>query len=207
VIYLIAISTFQIVFPGDFLGGSTFAAAHKGLSVLEVINCLDIDYFTLGNHEFDFGAANVGELMEKSNFKWLGSNVRHADSKALFHRVMDTDVFDVNISNKKNKNDVEGAECDQSAVKSSDCEADDSIRVGVFGVCTQFTPMLSDPGDEVVFEDVFEHSERCVKALRQQHCNFIIALTHLELENDKRIAEALDIDVIIGSTYYLITSL
>jgi 2',3'-cyclic-nucleotide 2'-phosphodiesterase (5'-nucleotidase family) len=177
------------------------------LSVLEVINCLDIDYFTLGNHEFDFGAANVGELMEKSNFKWLGSNVRHADSKALFHRVMDTDVFDVNISNNKNKNGVEGAECDQSTVKSSDGEADDSIRVGVFGVCTQFTPMLSDPGDEVVFEDVFEHSERCVKALRQQHCNFIIALTHLELENDKRIAEALDIDVIIGSTYYLISSL
>ena len=203
-IRLIIISIFQIVFPGDFLGGSTFAAAHKGLSVLEVLNCLNIDYFTLGNHEFDFGAANVGELMEKSNFKWLGSNVRHADSKALFNRVMDTDIFDVNISNKKKKSGVDGAECDQSAVKSGEGDADDSIRVGVFGVCTQFTPMLSDPGDEVVFEDVFEHSERCVAALRQQHCNFIIALTHLELENDKRIAEALDIDVIIGTLHTIL---
>ena len=187
------------MFPGDFLGGSTFAAAHKGMSVLEVLNCLDIDYFTLGNHEFDFGATRVGELMEKSNFKWLGSNVRHADSKALFKNVMDTDMFDVKISNNVKRSDIDNSECDKSGVISADGDADDFVRVGVFGVCTQFTPMLSDPGDEVVFEDVFEHSQRCVAALRQQHCNFIIALTHLELENDKRIAEALDIDVIIGT--------
>ena len=63
--------------------------------------------------------------MEKSNFKWLGSNVRHTDSKALFNRVMDTDIFDVNISNKKKKSGVDGAECDQSAVKSGEGDADD----------------------------------------------------------------------------------
>ena len=60
--------------------------------------------------------------------------------------------------------------------------------------------MLSAPGDDVIFEDYFEHSERCVNILKQQSCDFIVALTHLELENDKRIAEALDIGFIIGTS-------
>jgi 2',3'-cyclic-nucleotide 2'-phosphodiesterase (5'-nucleotidase family) len=134
----------------------------------------------------------VGELINKSNFKWLGSNVRHADSKKLFKTVLDTDVFDVTILSKTesfSNNDKEQKE-----------QSKESVRVGVFGVCTQFTPMLSDPGDDVIFEDAFEHSERCVRILKQQSCDLIVALTHLELENDKRIAEALDIDFIIGTS-------
>lgn len=156
---------------------------------MEVLNELSVDYFTLGNHEFDFGATRVGELMDKSNFKWLGSNVRHADSGALFNTVLDTDVFQVNIGKKDTGSD---------APLQKDDEVDDIVRIGVFGVCTQFTPMLSDPGDNVIFEDVFEHSERCVSILKELECDYIIALTHMELENDKRIAESLDIDIIIG---------
>lgn len=178
------------VLPGDFLGGSTFAAKHRGESVLDVLNHLDVDYFTLGNHEFDFGAGRVGELIKKSNFKWLGSNVRDAHSGTLFETVLDTDFFDVKIGNIVGEN---------SRVESGD--ANDIIRVGVFGVCTQFTPMLSDPGDEVLFEDVFQHSERCVAILKSKECDYIIALTHMELENDKKIADLLDIDIIIGEYY------
>lgn len=135
----------------------------------------------------------MGELIDKSNFKWLGSNVRHADSKKLFRTVLDTDAFDVTIVSKTGS-------CSSNDKEQK--ELSGSVRVGVFGVCTQFTPMLSDPGDDVIFEDVFEHSMRCVRILKQQSCDLIIALTHLELENDKRLAEALDIDFIIGR-YFL----
>ena len=159
--------------------------------MLDILNHLNVDYFTLGNHEFDFGALNVGELIDKSNFKWLGSNVRHADSKKLFKTVLDTDIFDVQLKKSDSCSEEDVTRKEQSV---------ESVRVGVFGVCTQFTPMLSDPGDDVIFEDVFEHSERCVNILKQQSCDFIVALTHLELENDKRIAEALDIDFIIGTS-------
>ena len=160
--------------------------------MLDILNHLNVDYFTLGNHEFDFGALNVGELIDKSNFKWLGSNVRHADSKKLFKTVLDTDIFDVSIGKLDS--------CSSSNGMNGEGSSKESVRVGVFGVCTQFTPMLSDPGDDVIFEDVFDHSERCVRILKQQSCDLIVALTHLELENDKRIADALDIDFIIGTT-------
>ena len=157
--------------------------------MLDILNHLNVDYFTLGNHEFDFGALNVGELIDKSNFKWLGSNVRHADSKKLFKTVLDTDVFDVQLKRSDNCSAEDVNRREQSVER---------VRVGVFGVCIQFTPTLSDPGDDVIFEDVLEHSEKCVNILKQQSCDFIVALT--TKENDKRIAEALDIDFIIGTS-------
>lgn len=40
----------KLVLPGDFLGGCKFAADHKGESVVDVLNCLGLDYVTLGNH-------------------------------------------------------------------------------------------------------------------------------------------------------------
>ncbi len=40
----------KVVLPGDFLGGSLFAAEHTGASVIEVLNCIGFDYATLGNH-------------------------------------------------------------------------------------------------------------------------------------------------------------
>ena len=181
------------VLPGDFLGGSIFAASHEGESVVDVLNYLDVDYFTLGNHEFDFGAKRVEELMGKSNFKWLGSNVRHSASRSLFNAVLDTDVFDVDITSKN-----VDTKLDTMKRRVGTDENCDTVRIGIFGVCTEFTPMLSDPGDEVVFEDVLEHSTRCVQILKGKECDYIIALTHMELENDKRIAESLDIDIIIG---------
>ena len=183
-------------------------------------------------------------MIEKSNFKWLGSNVRCTDSGELFKSVMDTDVFDVKIGNKylnnqnnqnnhshsndgnhsnminthgiHNSDNIDNntdsiqnniqnyVQINQNDVQINDNNNNDDsdvcqvVRVGVFGVCTQFTPMLSDPGSSVIFENVLEHSERCVKILKNKNCDFIIALTHMELENDKKIAEKLDINIIIG---------
>ena len=64
----------KLVLPGDFLGGSMFAAVHSGASVIDILNQLGVDYFTLGNHEFDFGSDQVKVLMDQ---------VRHSFSLAL----------------------------------------------------------------------------------------------------------------------------
>ena len=57
----------KLVLPGDFLGGSMFAAVHQGASVIDILNHLGVDYFTLGNHEFDFGSDQVRVLMDQVN--------------------------------------------------------------------------------------------------------------------------------------------
>ena len=181
---LLASTTTKTVFPGDFLGGSVFAAGHTGASVVDVLNHLDIDYFTHGNHEYDFGAARVAELMDQSTFKWLGSNVRHAENKQLFHTTLDVDVFEVPVPSSSN-----GGGQQQRAVK-----------VGVFGVCTDCTPSLADPGDTVVFEDPVAHAARCIALLRgpAHACDVVLGLTHVELPVDRKIAALPGIDVIVG---------
>lgn len=158
----------KLVLPGDLLGGSLFATSHRGESVVDVLNALDVDYCTLGNHEFDYGADRTKELMDRSRFPWLGSNVREQGpgDRRIFHSTVDADVFEVPAA---------GA---------------GAVKVGVFGLCTAATPELSHPGPSIAFESPVEHARRCVEALQQRGCELIVALTHLSLAQDKQVAEA-----------------
>ena len=171
----------KCVIPGDFVGGSLFASKHMGESMIRVANAVGFDYATLGNHEFDFGEDRLEELMDISEFPWLGSNIRYASSGELFHSVLDTDVFEV---------PVEG--CVGEGIQ--------PVKVGVFGVCTQATPNLASCTGKAKFENVIKHSKRCTEYLRNvHHCDIVLALTHVSLAIDKDIAESVPgIDVILG---------
>lgn len=147
---------------------------HRGESMIDVINYLNVDYLLMGNHEFDFGSDRLAELMDKSKFSWLGSNVRNSIDRSLFHTTKDIDVFAV----------------------PSVCGSE--IRVGIFGVCTEMTPLLADPGDKVCFESAIDHCRRCVALLQSQGVHFIIAMTHLDLTHDFQVAEIEGIDVVVG---------
>jgi 2',3'-cyclic-nucleotide 2'-phosphodiesterase (5'-nucleotidase family) len=163
------------VLPGDFLGGSRFATNCEGEGVIDVLNHIGLDYVTLGNHEFDFGSPRTEQLMDMSTFPYLGSNVRYSDNNAIFHTTKDFDTFHVIAQDKY------------------------ALKVGVFGVCTQSTPNLSHPTDAVTFEDVITHSKRLAHTLKHnEKCDIIIALTHVHLELDKKIAGIGNIDAVIG---------
>eukprot|EP00435_Cladocopium_sp_Y103_P065214 s211_g27.t1 len=102
--------------------------------------------------------------------------VSHIGSRPIFHNTMDLDSFSVQVFGSTRH-----------------------VLVGVFGLCTAATPQLSQPGKEVVFEQPHEHAKRCVKLLKDQGCEFIVALTHLSLVNDKELAEKCEgINVILG---------
>ncbi|RLN78448.1 hypothetical protein BBJ28_00020537 [Nothophytophthora sp. Chile5] len=135
------------------------------------MNHLDIGYVVLGNHEFDFGATELQKRMNESTAKWFGSNVRDAETGKLFNGVIDTEVIPLK----------------------------DGLKLGVFGVCTEETPTLSYPGQSVVFEDVFASARRCVADLQAQGADFILALTHLTIAQDKQLARRVPgIDAVLG---------
>lgn len=168
----------KCIFPGDFLGGSIFSVPHEGESILDVCNQVGFDFVTIGNHEFDFGAKKLDSLIQKSNFKWFGSNIRYSDTKAIFSSIIDYEVVLVPVSSD---------------------HPDIFIRVGFFGLCTQDTPQLSHPTDDVIFEDVLDHATRISTHLKTiEKCDLVIAMTHVPLDQDKKIAEVGNIDVIIG---------
>jgi 5'-nucleotidase len=62
---------------GDNIGASLFASAsQQDKPTLDVLNALDLAVSTVGNHEFDKGAADLfGRVTDSSDFGYLGANV------------------------------------------------------------------------------------------------------------------------------------
>ena len=60
-----------------------FAAVHQGASVVDILNHLGVDYFTLGNHEFDFGSDQVRVLMDQVGVQRLSKLLCLSVSRCL----------------------------------------------------------------------------------------------------------------------------
>jgi len=66
---------------GDILQGSALSNYYSGLSTINMMNLMQFDAFTLGNHEFDWGLEAVtnyfdgNEANGEANFPLLGANV------------------------------------------------------------------------------------------------------------------------------------
>ena len=72
------------------------------------------------------------------------------------------------------------------------------VKVGIFGILTPETAKNSSPGKDVRFLDPNKTAARIVQQLRARGATVIIAITHLTMPEDKRLARAAKIDVIIG---------
>ena len=60
------------------------SACTKGLDAIEMMNAAGYDVVTLGNHEFDYGYAQLKDNMTKAKFKVLCADVFNADGTPIF---------------------------------------------------------------------------------------------------------------------------
>ncbi len=65
---------------GDFSQGSTYVSTYKGASAITMMNAAGYDVVTLGNHEFDFGYAQLMENLKEAQFQVICANVLLRDS-------------------------------------------------------------------------------------------------------------------------------
>lgn len=68
---------------GDMFQGLPYANLEQGQSVIPVVNLVGYDAMAVGNHEFDFGSANLMDISKKINFPMLAANV-YKDGKQVF---------------------------------------------------------------------------------------------------------------------------
>lgn len=155
---------------GDTLGPSVESITFKGQQMIDAWNNIALDYSVLGNHEFDFGDEVLFQRMKESNFKWLGANVVDRKTGKPFGG---TPLFDVR--------ELGG------------------VKVGIFGLTLQETKTTSKPGPDTEFRDACETARAVIPQIRAAGAQTIVALTHLSLADDKRLARCAEgIDVIIG---------
>lgn len=154
---------------GDTISPSVESITYKGAQMIESWNAAGLDYATFGNHEFDFGPAVLSERISESRFGWLAANV---------------------IDRKTGK-PFGGA---QSFV----IREFDGVKIGIFGLVLQSTKVESRPGPDVDFLDPCETAKRVVSKIHEQGAKVVVALTHLSMQEDKRVARCADVDVVVG---------
>merc|ERR1712137_477892 len=143
---------------------------------------MGIDYCVIGNHEFDFGNEILQKRMQESSFRWLGSNIRYKQNGKLFNGVTDTSVDEFTY-------EIKHASGETEEIK---------VRVGLFGVCTLDTPVLSWPGKDIQFTPVCECAIQKHQELEEK-CDLLIAGTHVDLTDDLEIADNIkNLDLILG---------
>lgn len=147
-------------FGGDLISPSILSGLTKGTQMIELMNAVNTDVAVLGNHEFDFGPEVTAARVAESNFPWLGTNIFEADGKIAVG--------------------AEGYLIIEIA----------GFRVGFFGITTPETKFLASPGDGLKFGDIFETAQRAVKSLKEQGADIIVAMTHMDMQQDMRLARS-----------------
>ena len=73
-----------LVDAGDYSQGTTYVSSTKGADAVTMMNAAGYDVVTLGNHEFDYGYAQLKENMSKAKFKVVCADVFNEDGTPIF---------------------------------------------------------------------------------------------------------------------------
>lgn len=210
-------TTVLAVVNGDVLGGSSLLQSRQGSIAIEVMNSIPIDLAVLGNHEFDHGDEILMQRVRESNFVWLGSNVYYPLYSSDGN---DEEGDDDNLY----KQEKVVRNCYSETKRGNDDIATDhfhhhhyfpgihgngklytlhgsDIKIGVFGLVTKVTPLISYPSKKVTFDpDILSVARRVTRSLRAQGAQIIVAITHLSEEEDRLLAmdSIAGVDLILG---------
>ncbi len=155
---------------GDTFGDTMIADLTKGQAVVEGMNAVGYDAMCIGNHEPDFTATGLVDCMKAAHFPVLAANVFVSPAHTLFTQpTLLRKVGD--------------------------------MQVGVFGLGYPNTALTTSHknADGLTFEPPVPAAKEAVAALKRQGAQVIVALTHLGLGADEKLAQAVpEIDVIVG---------
>jgi 2',3'-cyclic-nucleotide 2'-phosphodiesterase (5'-nucleotidase family) len=145
----------------------------RGGAMMDFTSDAGMDAWVLGNHEFDIGFDHISALVGASKVPVLSANLDHV--------------------NGSGQPAIDGLK-DHIIIQRA------GVRVGIFGLTTDSLARLTgtDATDHMVVRDVVEVAREQVAALVDQ-VDLVVALTHVGLDTDQRIAgEVPGIDLIVG---------
>ncbi len=125
-------ATVIVTLGGDLISPSLQSGIDRGAAMIDMAGTVGIDYAVLGNHEFDFGPEVLRARVGESRFRWLAGNVA-LKGQPNFPGVADATIVEAG-----------------------------GYKIGLFGLTTPSTPVVSSPGPDVAFEayDTAGHAHR-----------------------------------------------
>ena len=167
-----------ILHAGDAVTGTLYYTLFKGIADAELMNVINFDAFTLGNHEFDDGNEVLAKFLSALKIPVISSNVVPDKGSILEGKWKPYIIKNV------------GGE-----------------KIGIIGMeVVKKTVESSSPGKDIKFIDEIEAAKKYVKELQDQGINKIILLSHAGYEKNVEIAQKVSgIDLIVsGDTHYLL---
>jgi 5'-nucleotidase len=160
---------------GDFSQGSSYYTMFKGDVETELMNQMNYDAVTIGNHEFDFGLDNMIRIFKLAKFPILCSNYDFGDTELK-------DIVKPYITLKRQ-----------------------GVKIGVFALCPKLKGLVSEKNYlPLKYLDPAKVAQQMVDLLRgQEKCDLVICLSHLGWEvsdysDDRLIENTAGIDLVLG---------
>ncbi|HTI12245.1 MAG TPA: bifunctional metallophosphatase/5'-nucleotidase [Puia sp.] len=174
------------VLSGDFVSPSALGTIQlqnkeqvQGQQMIDVLNSAKLDLATFGNHEFDISEQQLTDRMNQSTFGWVSSNVWHQKGVAYgqFMQAKGSSADPIPVTKVLTFTDKRGT----------------AIRVGVLGITIGSTIR------PWVFYGKYDSCINIALAQLRGRCDVIVALTHVDLADDIRIAQKFpEINLIMG---------
>ena len=163
-----------LVDAGDFSQGTTYVSSSKGDSAIAMMNAAGYDIVTLGNHEFDFGYAQLMENLKGAEFQAICADVYVDETGETI--LPATAVVEVET-------------VDPEAEVAEGEEPPTNLRIGFFGMETPETATKVNPGlikeiSFATFDDLYASAQIAVDALKEENVDLIIGLVHLGVDKE-----------------------
>jgi 5'-nucleotidase / UDP-sugar diphosphatase len=157
-----------VLHAGDSFIGDLFFNTTYGVGELSLLHAIGVNAMAVGNHEFDLGPSTLlgalGAAFGSGGFPLLSANLLLPDPSVqpLSAYVFPSATFMV-----------------------------DGVKVGVFGLTTPETNILSQPSPAVINPAVLQSAQIAVASLQAQGCAVILCLSHMGIAADRDLAYAL----------------
>eukprot|EP00295_Goniomonas_pacifica_P048322 CAMPEP_0175908896 /NCGR_PEP_ID=MMETSP0108-20121206/6829_1 /TAXON_ID=195067 ORGANISM="Goniomonas pacifica, Strain CCMP1869" /NCGR_SAMPLE_ID=MMETSP0108 /ASSEMBLY_ACC=CAM_ASM_000204 /LENGTH=869 /DNA_ID=CAMNT_0017230955 /DNA_START=3 /DNA_END=2610 /DNA_ORIENTATION=- len=161
-----------VLFSGDAFNPSMLSTVTRGKHMVPILNALEVRASVFGNHDFDFGLHEAEKLAEQCNFPWLMSN-------AWFK-----------ATGKPLANGVPAMILEHNGRK-----------IGLMGLIERewLATLATVDEEDVEYVDFVEEGRRLALQLRGEGVDVVVALTHMRLPNDERLAQEVgEIDLVLG---------
>ncbi|GAB1197715.1 hypothetical protein APSETT444_007018 [Aspergillus pseudonomiae] len=163
-------------FSGDAFNPSLESTVTKGRHMVPFLNKAGTDVACVGNHDLDFGVAQLRHLRSQCQFPWLLAN-----------------VLDPALGE-----DIPIANCERTRMLTSS----NGFKVGVIGLGErEWLGTINSLPPDLVYKSAAQTALELVPRLREQGADIIVAVTHQREPNDYKFAERLPpgfIDIILG---------
>ena len=155
-----------LVDAGDYIQGDPTVSASQGKTAIELMNSTGYDAATVGNHEFDYGYANLKTISAQANFPILAANVQYNGATAFDSHTIFT------AANGK-KIGVFGLETPETATKAHPAKIQGVTFIGG--------------------QDMMKLAQTEVDTLKAAGCDYVLCLGHLGIDAESTGNRSIDV--------------